>query len=293
MEAAGQLEVRRGAGRGRGPSKRPGRRAKVTEPSWGHDPGGAPGSPPRRGRHVSYHRLLEAFQAPGCALCLLSHEAVDRYLDGVLYEKVNDPDLRQSLARSRGFCRDHAWVLLGFGDSLGTALLYRDQVARALQDVRQAARGARSRRRSLWSGPPEEPSGVLRSLRAPAAPCPACRVAEDAEARYLDVLLQFLDEPEMLGAVQRSRFLCLPHVARAVERARTPERAAVLLELAEGALHRLHRELGELIRKRDYRFAHEPRGQEQTAWLRAVACLVGWWRPPNSRRRLTDPDTPL
>jgi hypothetical protein len=40
-------------------------------------------------------------------------------------------------------------------------------------------------------------------------------------------------------------------------------------------LETLHAELGEFFRKADYRYRHEPRGAEQTAWLRAIAQLVG------------------
>lgn len=265
----------------------------VTESSSGRDAGRGTPPSPAQGRHVSYHRLLEALHGPGCALCALRHEAVDRYLDALLYEQVNDSGLRHALARSRGFCRDHAWMLIGFGDSLGTALLYRDQVAHALGDVQQAAREGRRPGRRLWRGRAVSPAAVLRTLRSAAAPCPACAVALDAETRYLTLLLSGLDEPEMRRALERSSFLCLPHLMRALDLARSPDRSTVLLEMAESALRRLHDELTELIRKRDYRFVHEPRGQEQTSWVRAVAHLVGWWRQPSARRRLTDPDAPL
>jgi hypothetical protein len=264
----------------------------LTESSSGRDAGrGAPPSPVR-GRHVSENRLLEALRGPGCALCALRHEAVDRYLDTLLYEHVNDSGLRQALARSRGFCRDHAWMLIGFGDSLGTALLYRDQVAHALRDVQQAAREGRRPGRRLWRGHAASPAAVLRTLRS-GAPCPACAIALDAETRYLTLLLAALDDPEMRRALERSSFLCLPHLMRALDLARSADQSTALLEMAEGVLRRLHGELTELIRKRDYRFAHEPRGQEQTSWVRAVAHLVGWWRQPSARGRLTDPDAPL
>lgn len=236
------------------------------------------------GRHGAYFRVLEALEGPGCPLCLLRSSAVERYLDSLLYEQVNDPDLRQALARSRGFCREHAYVLVGLGDSLGTAILYRDQVGQALEAVRIARRRAGStppRPRWFPNGVQrEDPASVLARMVKPEGPCPACRVAEEAEDRYLSSLLQHVDSPEIRRAVERSSFLCLPHLTAALQRADSPDLARVLLEVAEAKLARLQHDLSELIRKRDYRFAHEPRGEEQTAWFRAVWHLVGW---PRSR----------
>jgi hypothetical protein len=231
-----------------------------------------------------YHRVLDALGEDGCPLCRLRREAVHRYLDSLLYESVNDVGLRQTLLRSRGFCAEHAWALVRLGDSLGTAIIYQDQVAEAIRDVQQAARAVSAlRRRGLWraDGPRDgTPAAVLRGRRTPAAPCPACQVADEATARYLSSLVAHLDDPEVRRAIERSAFLCLPHLTGALEAARTPDEARAMLEITEAKLTDLRAELAELIRKRDYRFAHEPHGEEQTSWLRAVGHLVGWRRGP-------------
>jgi uncharacterized protein DUF6062 len=82
-----------------------------------------------------YHRLLEALAQKGGPVCSLRNDATDRYLSGLLHVQVNDPGLRQSLIHSRGFCREHAWALSRAGDSLGIAILYKDQVAEAIRDL--------------------------------------------------------------------------------------------------------------------------------------------------------------
>jgi hypothetical protein len=46
----------------------------------------------------------------------------------------------------------------------------------------------------------------------------------------------------------------------------------------------LHGELGEFIRKQDYRFAHEAYGSEADAWQRAIALLVGMNGEPDAAR---------
>ena len=51
------------------------------------------------GRHQSYHELLEQLAAPGCAVCHLGARSVDRYLDGLDWELVNDPGIRELITR--------------------------------------------------------------------------------------------------------------------------------------------------------------------------------------------------
>jgi hypothetical protein len=240
-----------------------------------------PGAP---GRDMTYHRLLEALAEPDCPVCALRSAAVHRYLEGILYESVNDVGLRHTLVRSRGFCREHAWELAAFGDSLATAILYKDQVVEAIEDLRQARgrsgtpRGAGRTRRPDAAGP----AVLVRRRRTPDAPCPACRIADEATGRYLSALIQHIDSPELRQAIDRSAFLCLPDVLRTLELAAGSDPARVILDIAEAKLAALHQDLAELIRKRDYRFAQEPKGAEQTSWLRAIGQLVGWVR---GRRR--------
>lgn len=249
----------------------------------GRDKGASRRSPPRpQGRDMTYHRLLEALREPGCPVCSLRHAAVHRYLDSILYESVNDVELRNTLLRSRGFCREHAWELVGLGDSLGMAIIYKDQVAQALENMRHA--GGRSDGKRGFGGRATAaggPAALVRRRRTPEAPCPACRVADEATTRYLSALVQHIDGPEIRPAIERSSFLCLPDVMHALEISRSPDQTRAILEITQAKLAHLHEELAELIRTRDYRFAHEPKGEEQTSWFRAVGQLVGW-RP---RRR--------
>lgn len=48
-----------------------------------------------------------------------------------------------------------------------------------------------------------------------------------------------------------------------------------LLAAQREAWAALMTEVDEFIRKNDYRFQHEPRGDEHDAWLRALDALVG------------------
>ena len=75
--------------------------------------------------------------------------------------------------------------------------------------------------------------------------------------------------------LSRVRF-CIPHLPLVLERV-SPEVAIAILESQRSTFRCLHAELSEFFRKAEYRFRDEPRGSEQTAWLRAADTLAGYW----------------
>jgi hypothetical protein len=81
-------------------------------------------------------------------------------------------------------------------------------------------------------------------------------------------------EGEVAEKYRTSGLLCLPHSYRAVELA-TPSVVLLLAETQIAKLDALLHDLAEYLRKVDYRLADEPKGEEQTAWQRAVRCFVG------------------
>lgn len=236
-------------------------------------------------RHIAFYELRDAFARPGCPLCRLEMRVAERYLDFLLWERVNDPDLRQNLRQARGFCRTHAWMLVRPGASLGIAVMLHD----VLQDVLQSLSSA------VMQPAPEThgPLGRLRITRAPASLpaavdivaalgpqdeqiCPACAQWHVMEEVYLDVLLESLPEMgELREAYQSSDGLCLPHFRQAMQRVRTQRVLDALLHAQRAVWERLRDQLGEVIRKNDYRFHDEPWGEEADAWLRVIEALVG------------------
>ena len=102
--------------------------------------------------------------------------------------------------------------------------------------------------------------------------CPACLGRSQHLASALSVL-------EKAPAKRFSRVpFCIPHLPLVLERV-SPEAAAAILESQRDIFRHLHGELSEFFRKADYRFRDEPRGSEQTAWMRAADILAGCWLP--------------
>lgn len=212
--------------------------------------------------HFADWQLKETLARPGCPLCHLAREAVRRFLAHLLYESVNDPGVQHALASSRGFCNLHAWQLREVGDALGTAILYRGVLRKLLESLEK--RAPRS-----WFGP------ALRTILLPQAPCPACRVREEAEGIYAETLLKHLNQPEVRDGLVRAGGLCIPHLRRTLEAVSQPEQARQLLTLQQQAWTQLLAQLDEFIRKQDYRFLEEAIGPEGDSWIRALTQVSG------------------
>jgi hypothetical protein len=220
----------------------------------------------------AYHELLEALSQEGCPICRLGWRVAERYLDGLLYENVNDPGVREGLRAARGFCYRHAWALTAVrGCSLGVAILYRDVLHTVIEEL---ARDSGEEKRVLgWSltAGAEKGSGRL----APQAPCPACVQQEEMERIYLRELLRRQDDPHLWPAFAASSGLCLPHLRQALRQTEDDRQRQELLSVQGEIWKRLQHDLDEFIRKNDYRFRHEGFGVEADSWLRALAAISG------------------
>jgi hypothetical protein len=167
----------------------------------------------------------------------------------VLCQAVHAADASGVDGEAQSFCRPHARALLAQAPIATTQQLV-EWVPRALEQ----RLAQRSRRRT---------ANIIRETT-----CPACRRRWVYMASALATVEKA--DPSRLG---EARF-CIPHLPLVLERL-SPEAAVTVLTAERDLLWSLHAELGEFFRKSDYRFQHEPRGSEQSAWLRAAAVLMG------------------
>ncbi|GCE03987.1 DUF6062 family protein [Dictyobacter aurantiacus] len=219
-----------------------------------------------------YQALLSACAREGCLLCNLVHESIYRYLDSWKYELFTDVEIRQELRNTQGFCYIHTWQLARMGATLPIAQAYRDILSDTIDQLQQ---------NSSATGPS---GGLFRRLfenkeDATNKPdCPACKQKAQAEERYIHSLRQALLDDEFLAALSQSTGLCLDHFKLASEM-RTKEVPGNWYQRLRQAqltcLQRLDAQLGELIRKHDYRFKEEERGSEMLAWKRAAGLVAG------------------
>lgn len=225
-----------------------------------------------------YDDIVEAMATPGCAFCKLQRRAAERYLDAFLWESVNDPRLRRQVSAARGFCRDHAWLLVRPGAALSTAIVYHDVVGAVLNAVQTtAAAGKRSfwqQLRSFWRGKSEE-DRVVQALQ-PQQPCPVCVNAAEIEGHLCaTVLAAMRRSDDFLVQYRASAGLCLAHFGALIGATSRPEQRRALIDVQLAIWEALRGELAEFIRKNDHRFRKETFGAERDSWERAIALTSG------------------
>lgn len=86
--------------------------------------------------------------------------------------------------------------------------------------------------------------------------------------------MTLVDRPEGRARYAASDGVCVRHFHLAARRAST-EGLAFLASEMEARLTRLWRETREFFRKTDWNHRDEPKGEEQSAWLRTIERFVG------------------
>jgi len=195
---------------------------------------------------------------------------------------VNDVDVRQDIRQARGFCQQHAWQLVEGGSSLGAVIIVRDVMKAVLKTLDSAALDAPKPSvfgrvlGSLDRRHVAPANADLIAVLAPQSTCPVCVFADHTENDLVDVMVASLTgEPALMDAFCASDGLCLLHLRQAMTRVRDEAIFEGLLNAQKTIWTRLVGQLDEIVRKEDYRFRHEPRGEEVGASLRAIAALSG------------------
>lgn len=83
-----------------------------------------------------------------------------------------------------------------------------------------------------------------------------------------------LEDDRIKELYSSSHGLCMNHFNQALEFA-SPESSEILVQKQAEVLRKLDSDIEEYWRKTDYRYSHEPKGEEQTAWVRAIKFFAG------------------
>ncbi|MBL7200073.1 MAG: hypothetical protein ISS56_07990 [Anaerolineae bacterium] len=217
-------------------------------------------------KHTAYFNILNALPATGCVVCRLGHNVEVNYIKDVLYSKTTSVRTRAELREARGFCITHARQLDQIGHALGLSLIYQD-ILITLQDVLQQHCPQRT--------PSRRAKRQLANALAPQAECPACAYRAGLEQVYVETLLDHVVEQEFVAEVRAADPLCLNHFRHAIEESPSLRQLHALCDSQLAHWERLIAELGEFVRKNDYRFHDEVIGPEGTAWLCAIDAIAG------------------
>jgi len=213
--------------------------------------------------------IVEALRRSGCPLCRV--DAIDdrRWVDSFWREGKQDPGTRRRFFAAGGFCRQHAWLLhrlvaaAGAGAAIADVygFLAESDLSR-LDDLRGSLdRGRRRRRTPLRRG----------------SRCPACVAFEAGAERKIYFFVQLLAEASVRPHYGSSDGLCLVHFKPSLEHALDVDEdvARFLLDDWRRRLAHVRGQLAEFDRMRDYRYAAEPKGDEQRSWTEVIRRYVG------------------
>jgi len=199
----------------------------------------------------------------GCPICRAVRKSEEDSIKNILYEGVNDPQIRKGFRESLGLCPYHAWLFTEVArrpevlDGLGSTIIYEDMLSEALEKMRT-----------------EELPQTLRNLKK----CPLCRHAEEVEKNLVDDFIDcFREKPEILLAYEESNsILCLRHYLMIYEGLPTESLRKELRRIQVSKVRQVLNFMREYIRKADYRVKEEVTPEEALAWVRAVEILKGY-----------------
>jgi len=224
-----------------------------------------------KSKFFSYFDLWDAFEKPGCPICTLGERGSFRYLDSLLYERVNDVGTRVNLRKSLGFCNWHAWKSSEVPNCpLGLGIIYDDLLERIQERLAKIQHSFPVRisfiRRLLGKGRTKNSNPFLR----PSHSCPACQSVRFFEEMYLKILLDYIAEEDFERQFSGSSGICFPRLTIAIEKYPGHGNLPLLIERQMKKYESLQAEVAEFIRKHDYKCAQEPRGMEYDSWKRAL-----------------------
>lgn len=220
-----------------------------------------------------YQELQQMLAKPGCPICHIGHKSAHGQLDALLWDSVNDPESRQKIGETLGFCGQHSRDLLTFqGERLGATIIEQAVLKETLRRLRAAPAPQSGWRRRLGGdgGKQGDPAA-----EQPGGRCPVCAHQREIEARSLRSLLEHL-VGDLEGPLAAAGGLCWRHLYQALRSGGDVQTRSTLIELHGRVWEDLIAQMDEFIRKRDYRFSHETiTDAESVAVERAIAVLHG------------------
>jgi len=211
--------------------------------------------------------VLRAVKKPGCPICRVQREWSERFYLWLLIQNYCAETMVIKLKESGGLCCHHAEKLLEPRSVYTTSVMHEYLVKDAIAKLHALADQARQKTRK----PSRKPHYFSAT---PTGKCPACVDDEETVQGATRTLVAALNEDEVVEQYRAGDALCMPHFYRTVELA-SPSIVVLLTETQIAKLDVLTHDFAEYFRKVGYRFANEPKGDEQTAWKRAIVRLAG------------------
>ena len=242
---------------------------------------------------LAINHLIDAMKKTGCPICRLYRESSQRAIVSFLWENVNDPQVRQGIIASYGFCSPHTRLMVASelsssSTALGTNIIY-EHLGRLLagelsglrpsrQTGTTAAPGGLGARLRTWLNQ----AGLLKSGRPlqPRGICPVCEAGSNAALNSLFVLCEELAKKgDVYSTYQSSDGVCLDHLRTGLglHSDRFPEALRFILDDTITRLTQQSAHMKEYIRKNNWSYRDEKASEaEDTAWRKTLTFFTGY-----------------
>ena len=232
-------------------------------------------------KHFIYHRLMDSMDYDMCPICTLINKNIDRFIDSLLYENVNDYKIREDIKKSKGYCNFHAWRLQKAGDPLAHAIIYGEHIDSEIILIDRYIKSIDTiafKAKKIITGKKDKIH--VRKLKEgffSKDKCPFCKIADECEKTYISAFYEYMEhDNEFFDKFKQYGFLCNVHLVRLLDLPNSEGFIKEILEIQLYNLKRLSKNLDEIKRKSDYRFSHESKPEdEKIAWITAVRHWVG------------------
>ncbi|NJF24834.1 hypothetical protein E3E29_04015 [Thermococcus sp. Bubb.Bath] len=193
----------------------------------------------------------------GCPVCRILRSYEESQIDTILYEHVNDPEVRKKFQESLGLCTYHAWKTLKKAYSepllgpLGVAIIYESILSRYITSLEE--------RKPLDEGE-----------------CFLCDLVQQKEKDTVEAFAERIEE--LLPEYEKSSsILCKRHYEMLLREVgqRDPETADRLRKIQIEKLKGLQKRINSFINKFDYRAEKEPTKEEASSLPLTVEALKG------------------
>lgn len=212
-----------------------------------------------------WYEVYEALDNDECPICKLVKKVADRFIDGFLYENVNDPKLRVQLRKSKGFCNAHAWLLHSYGEPLAHAIIYEPLLKDTLAEFNSTFLIQAKKKINIIDNKENKNECIL------------CELENTYEKSYLKIIDENVsDNIDFKKKFIDDGILCVPHMRQYIALSTNTKSLEIVQEVIKTKYQYLINCLSEIRRKNDYRFSDEQwTADERNAWTKAVKIMAG------------------
>ncbi len=227
----------------------------------------------------------QACSVKGCPFCAMAQVDTRRYVGNLLYEYSLAPDIHLRMAKARGLCNTHSWLLQYIAhsqehDGMGVAILYASVAKKLVDDLSGVLTNAPHKGGGPFGGSDRSAFGAQAAERIRAnGACMVCEQQIEAESfsanQFWDHFSEFGPEGDLCQRYSDGAGACFPHLCLLLRHAPSDAAAEWLIRTAQEKLSRLISDLEVYVRKHDVQFKNLPVGPEKDSWVRAVEQLAG------------------